>query len=124
MTIFAQFKSNQGLSIRDLSEIFNKHPKDIQLWVEGGAPSEITNIAIICNDVLERQKLKDMPDIDRQQFEHRSELLVKENNRLKAEIAELKLEAVHSKNVYSEPLNPEDESVYLAHERKMIGDGK
>ena len=89
MTVFTQFKSNQGLSNSDLSQIFNRHPEDIRQWVETQAPTEVTKIVAICNDILERQKLHDMPDIDRQQFEHRAELLNKEIVSLKAEVERL-----------------------------------
>jgi hypothetical protein len=87
---FAQFMSNQGLSHSEIAVIFNCTSEESRNWANGSAPQEINQTAIIINQILERQKLKDMPDIDRQHFEHRSEVIVKENEELKAENSRLR----------------------------------
>ena len=87
---FAQFKSNQGLSHKEICDLFGCSLEESKAWSSGYAPSYVNEVAILGNSILEKAKLKSMSDVDRQHFEHRAELLEKENEALKAENENLK----------------------------------
>jgi len=92
--ILAIFKSNQGLSHRNIADIFGVSPNEARHWEVHGAPAQVNAAAFALNVIMERWKGErgSFNDVDYQHLLHNAEKLQKENMGLRGEIALLKAE--------------------------------
>lgn len=88
-----RFKSNQGLSNKDIATIFQVPAKTATAWIKGkDLDPKAEAVALALNTMMERWKMEtgSWNDVDYQHLLKNAENLQKENDSLREEIQQLK----------------------------------